>query len=77
MLDLADYLTESTPLPLIAAVVIYNLVLKAINLHHERSKAREEAEQNERILKLASELASALKEIEYLKEDLRQERDRK
>lgn len=67
MLDLAEYLKEGTPLTVIAIVVLYNLVMKALMQYHERKKARDEAERQERLIELTAKLAAALKEIEYLK----------
>lgn len=67
MLDLAEYLKEGTPLTVIAIVVLYNLVMKALTQYHERKKARDEAERQERLIDLTAKLAAALKEIEYLK----------
>lgn len=66
MLDLAEYLKEGTPLTVIAVVVLYNLVMKALTQYHERKKARDEAERQERLIELTAKLAAALKEIEYL-----------
>lgn len=67
MLDLAEYLKEGTPLTVIAVVVLYNLVMKALTQYHERKKAGDEAERQERLIELTAKLAAALKEIEYLK----------
>ncbi len=67
MLDLAEYLKEGTPLTVIAVVVLYNLVMRALTQYHERKKARDEAERQERLIELTAKLAAALKEIEYLK----------
>lgn len=67
MLDLAEYLKEGTPLTVIAVVVLYNLVMRALTQYHERKKAWDEAERQERLIELTAKLAAALKEIEYLK----------
>lgn len=68
MLELSEYLKEGTPLTVIAVVVLYNLVHKALTQYHERKKARDEAEIQERIVQLSAQLAAAQKEIEYLKQ---------
>ena len=67
MLELSEYLKEGTPLSIIALVVLYNLVYRALTQYHERKKARDEAEVQERIIRLSAALAAANKEIEYLK----------
>ncbi len=84
MLDLAEYLKGDTPFSIIALAVLYNLLRRAIELYHERKRdrqsaedervrVREEAEDNKAKIAMAAQLASALKEIEYL----RAERDYK
>ena len=78
MINLADYLKGDTPFSIIALAVLYNLLRRAIELYHERKRdkqtaeeervrAREEAEETRLRIDLASKLASALKEVEYLR----------
>lgn len=85
MLDLAEYLKGDTPFSIIALAVLYNLLRRAIELYHERkrdrqaaederTRAREEAEDNKAKIEMASKLAAALKEIEYLRAERDKER---
>ena len=78
MINLADYLKGDTPFSIIALAVLYNLLRMAIERYHERKRdrqkaeeerlrAREEAEDTRVRIDLASKLASALKEVEYLR----------
>lgn len=84
MINLADYLKGDTPFSIIALAVLYNLLRRAIELYHERKRdrqnaeeerirAREEAEDTRVRIELASKLASALKEVEFLRAE-REER---
>lgn len=69
MFDLSTL--QDAPLAIVALAVIYNLVLNALKLHHERkTKAIDEAT-HEKIVELSSKLAAAEKEIEHLKEAIK------
>lgn len=70
MLDLSQVPTDA-PLPFIAIAVLYQIVRKALELHHERQLAKEDEELRERVIKLTAELAEARAEIKHLREEIK------
>jgi len=73
MLEISELFKGGNPsITLLALACLYNLVRHALNQYHERKKEKDERLDNERLIQLASDLAAALKEIQYLKLEIEQ-----